>query len=191
MSSTETGFSTDMDHGVTEKYAIKNVDCANCAAKIEAGLRRMDGVEYASLDFANLLLHVKMKDSSRLTSYIHTIEPDVEVVPYAARTRGDTSDEALDSFPIRRELVNLITAAVIFTSLIFFETWLQRNVNFVVLIALVMAAYLLVGWNVIIGALRTIRRGALFDENVLMVIATGGAIAIGAYAESHRCHAFL
>jgi Cd2+/Zn2+-exporting ATPase len=47
-----------------------------------------------------------------------------------------------------------------------------------------MAAYLLAGWNVILGALRTVRRGAFFDENVLMVIATGGAFAIHAYSEA-------
>jgi Cd2+/Zn2+-exporting ATPase len=45
-------------------------------------------------------------------------------------------------------------------------------------------AYLLAGWNVLAGAARTLRRGRWFDENVLMVIATGGAMAIGAYSEA-------
>ena len=40
------------------------------------------------------------------------------------------------------------------------------------------------GGNVIANAFQTIRRGTLFDENVLMVIATGGAIGIQAYSEA-------
>ena len=39
-------------------------------------------------------------------------------------------------------------------------------------------AYLLAGWNVITAALRGLVRGRVFDENLLMTIATGGALAI-------------
>ena len=35
-----------------------------------------------------------------------------------------------------------------------------------------------------LGAGKTIRKGRLFDENVLMMIATGGALAIHAYSEA-------
>ncbi len=173
-----------MEYATTEKYKIRNIDCANCAAKIEAGLKRMDGVAYASLDFASQMLLVKMKDSSRLRAYVHSIEPDAELVPYTHRTEADASDAQIGVFPGGRELFNLITAALLFAGILFFETWLQRQFNFVVLLVIVMVAYLLVGWNVIAAAFRTIKRGVLFDENVLMVIATGGAIAISAYAEA-------
>ncbi len=40
------------------------------------------------------------------------------------------------------------------------------------------AAYLLAGWNVLAGALRSIVRGRVFDENFLMTVATAGAFAI-------------
>jgi len=40
------------------------------------------------------------------------------------------------------------------------------------------AAYLLAGWNVLAGAVRSIVSGRVFDENFLMTIATGGAFAI-------------
>ena len=50
--------------------------------------------------------------------------------------------------------------------------------------AFVLFAYLLAGWNVIVNAVKTIKRKVFFDENVLMVIATGGAIAIHAVTEA-------
>ncbi len=40
------------------------------------------------------------------------------------------------------------------------------------------AAYLLAGWNVLAGALRSVVRGHVFDENFLMTVATLGAFAI-------------
>lgn len=41
---------------MTQKYTIRNLDCPNCAAKIENSLRKLDSVEYVSLDFANQVL---------------------------------------------------------------------------------------------------------------------------------------
>ncbi len=42
----------------TEKFSVKNLDCASCAAKIENGLKAVAGIDDAVLDFANLTLHV-------------------------------------------------------------------------------------------------------------------------------------
>ncbi len=44
--------------------------------------------------------------------------------------------------------------------------------------ALLLLAYLLVGWNVIFSALKNLKEGKIFDENTLMTVATLGAIAI-------------
>lgn len=44
--------------------------------------------------------------------------------------------------------------------------------------------YIMVGWKVIWKSLQHIRRGTIFDENFLMMIATFGALAIGEYSEA-------
>lgn len=44
--------------------------------------------------------------------------------------------------------------------------------------AILLPAYFLVGWPVVLSAIKKLARGQLFDENFLMTIATGGAIAI-------------
>lgn len=48
---------------------------------------------------------------------------------------------------------------------------------------LFLLAYLVVGGDVVLGALRNISRGQVFDENFLMSVATIGAFAIGEYPE--------
>ena len=49
---------------------------------------------------------------------------------------------------------------------------------------LLLAAYILVGWDVLWYAVLNIKNGQVFDENLLMSLATIGAVAIGEYAEA-------
>ena len=46
------------------------------------------------------------------------------------------------------------------------------------------AAYLLVGWEIIIKAVKNIFYGQVFDENFLMTVATLGAVGLGEYSEA-------
>ena len=64
------------------------------------------------------------------------------------------------------------------------EGWLHGNDLKGLELVIVATAYLLAGWNVLWNAFRTVRSGHYFDENVLMVIATVGALAIHAYSEA-------
>ena len=166
----------------TKRFSVKNLDCASCAAKIENGLKRVEGVEDAVIDFASLTLHVRAKDIARIVEEVHKIEPDVEIVPKSEN--ASTHHEETGGINFKREISILIVATALFILQLFFEDWFHRE-NFSVLeIAIVISAYLLAGWNVLLGALKTIRKGTLFDENVLMMIATGGALAIHAYSEA-------
>jgi len=50
--------------------------------------------------------------------------------------------------------------------------------------ALLLAAYAVSGWRVVLGALRDALRGRFFDERFLMTVATLGALLIGELAEA-------
>ena len=39
-------------------YSIENLDCANCAAKAEAKIRKIPGIEAASITFATMQLRL-------------------------------------------------------------------------------------------------------------------------------------
>jgi Cd2+/Zn2+-exporting ATPase len=51
-------------------------------------------------------------------------------------------------------------------------------------LALYLASYLLIGGEIVLGALHNLVRGQIFDENFLMSLATVGALAIGDYPEA-------
>ncbi len=48
---------------------------------------------------------------------------------------------------------------------------------------LYLTAYFLIGWEILLSALKNISKGKAFDENFLMSLATIGAFAIGEYPE--------
>lgn len=172
-----------MKENTLTKYTIKKVDCANCAAKIEDSLRKLEGVAYASFDFATQTLHLQADNPEKALAQINLIEPAAVVTPYQQHTKDISASPAAVSW-LSFEVLALLSAAVLLGTQLMLEDWLHALPIIQLEFVLAFSAYLMVGWNVIIGAFRTIKRGMFFDENVLMVIATCGAFAIHAYAEA-------
>ena len=71
----------------------------------------------------------------------------------------------------------------IFASAVLLLLGLFVDVNQYVTFGLLLASYLLVGYDVIIRSLKNITRGLVFDENFLMTIATLGAFYIREFKE--------
>lgn len=71
----------------------------------------------------------------------------------------------------------------IFASAVLLLSGLFVDVNQYVTFGLLLASYLLVGYDVIIRSLKNITRGQVFDENFLMTIATLGAFYIREFKE--------
>ena len=45
-----------------KKFKLQDVDCANCAAKMEAGIKKLDGVNDASVNFMMQKLTLDAED---------------------------------------------------------------------------------------------------------------------------------
>lgn len=89
----------------------------------------------------------------------------------------DHSHQHNDS-DLRRELIPLSIAVVLFLIGLIFNQPLHDTPGAIAEYAVLIPAYLISGWTVLTNAGRNILRGQIFDENFLMTIATLGAIAI-------------
>ena len=80
---------------------------------------------------------------------------------------------------MKKKLIKIILALILFafSMIIKFENAWINNILFVI-------SYIIVGFEIIIKALRNIFRGKVFDENFLMTIATIGAFGIGEFPEA-------
>ena len=77
----------------------------------------------------------------------------------------------------KRLLKTMIGAAVYALAILY------RTSNSIVTLALFLAAFAIIGGDVLLRAIKNISRGQVFDENFLMSIATIGAFTIGDYSE--------
>jgi Cd2+/Zn2+-exporting ATPase len=82
------------------------------------------------------------------------------------------------------EGLRLIIGAVIFTAGMIIEYIFTPELPYYVSLAVFITAYMILGGNSVLKALKSIVRGRIFDENFLMSIATIGAFAIGEYPEA-------
>jgi Cd2+/Zn2+-exporting ATPase len=166
------------------KFHLKNLDCAACAAKLEDGLKKTAGVEDAAVDFVNQILLVRADDPETVRQAAHAIDPDVELVDPDASAPTEAPADGAAGLNRKKEGFLLTAAGVLFIWILVYGDRLGHTGPLSWELLVVLAAYLMAGGNVLSGAWRTVKRGDFFDENVLMVIATGGAIAIQAYAEA-------
>lgn len=71
-----------------KRYLIQNLDCANCAAKIEAKFNALPEVEQATITFATRQLRLTAEDPDalihRLVQVARTVEDGVEILPWEA-----------------------------------------------------------------------------------------------------------
>lgn len=88
----------------------------------------------------------------------------------------DHDHEHEDEGSEKVKLIRLAAGAVTFGAAFFASGKLE--------IALCIAAYLILGYDVLINAFKNILKGKIFDENFLMAIATLGALAIREFHEA-------
>ena len=73
---------------------------------------------------------------------------------------------------------------IICSSILLIIAVILKNVNNIVSIILFSISYLVIGYDILLKAIKNIKRGKVFDENFLMAVATIGAICINELAEA-------
>lgn len=168
-----------------KEILLEGLCCGNCAAKIERESNNIDGVKSATVDFISTKLIMEIEEPLKQNNIIDDvkkivkrIEPDVNVVEVNSKDNQIKSkDNESEEESNKGEIIRFVIGALIFG-----VATVMKFPNTVELL-LYLASYILVGGEVILGALRNISKGQVFDENFLMSIATIGAFAIGEYPE--------
>lgn len=184
-------------------YIIENLDCANCAAKMERLIQAMPEVDDASLTFATKQLRVSAEDPDQLLPEIQrlcsSVEGPVNIVPRdtasvkvtaagaseaSVHGKGNGNGSAKENGKTgsfwKQNAADLISIGI---GAVLFVIGLAVGMSFYLTLIVCGAAYLILGWRVLLTALKNICGGQVFDENFLMSIATIAAFCIGDFAE--------
>jgi Zn2+/Cd2+-exporting ATPase len=162
---------------ISERYQhnlirIEGMDCSDCTPAIEHGLKRMDGVLTATVNYAAQTARVEY-DTEKLNR--NAIEKRIRGMGYAVQKEGVAA-----FLTERRELIFALLAGVFVLA-----GWLAGRffgASEWVTTPLYLAAYLFGGWDIARHAVHALLEKH-FDTDLLMVLAALGAGALGEFFE--------
>jgi len=158
------------------RFRVRNLDCANCAMKVERKIKELDIVEDAVLSFSTQLLLIKSKEKdldvllSILNETASKAEKGVIIV-----NDGTLVQEEKHTWEIVQLIIGTLGLVLVLS--------IEKSLSFSPLF-LYSLIYLIVGFNVLKTAIKNILKGEVFDENFLMAIASIGALFVGSYEEA-------
>lgn len=169
----------DLDKQTALSFHIQGLDCASCAMKVEAVILKMDIIEDAALNFSTETLQVKTKENFDIEQLRQGLQSQIDEVEDGVVLLIKKSKQVADKAKLFdfKDNITLIAGVVVYLGSVLLEANQLAIFGFV-------AAYILIGHEVLLKAIRNIFRGQIFDENFLMSIATIGAFLIGDYAEA-------
>ena len=194
----------------TVTYSVENLGCAHCGAKIEEAINKMEGIEKAVLNFAMMKLKVEGEITddtlTQMNKIANSIEAGVKFVPEAhghshehhcehhhhehgdSYCCGDDHENKHEeehkhshSHSDDHGLILLLIGIAVFVAAIILEHTLDI---FPITLGVYIAAYLILGLNILKSTFKNIKAGNFFDENFLMTVATIGAFALGDFTEA-------
>jgi len=171
---------------------LKDLTCANCSAKIERDINKLDYVKVASYNLVTQQLkmeHLGLKDLDGIiedvTRIVNKYESGVTVIPpevekKKAEVKYEVNEaEEKSGFKgfVEKFAMELIGIMLFAIAILVIEPQYLK-------VGLFLAAYVLIGYDVLKISIKNIGKGQVFDENFLMSVATVGAICLGDFVES-------
>ena len=171
-------------------YLVKNLDCANCGAKIERALNAMPEINEAVLTFTTKKLRVSAGSYEGLLEKMQAVTDKVEegVVLVESESKPSLAPELeerkksggiLSELSEKQTIIEIVLGGAVFI----ITEWLGLVPEAYHMYFLIFA-YILLGGRIVLTALKNIAKGNVFDENFLMTVATLGAFAIQAWEEA-------
>ncbi|AOO76004.1 cadmium-translocating P-type ATPase [Latilactobacillus curvatus] len=158
---------------------LTGIDCAACATKIEKNVNKMANVKSCSVNFTTQKLNYELTGQEAVTEFeqqlatlLPIIEPDVGI------QQSPTPEPSPAKHAINYDLIRILVSS------------LGLAISYLVPLSapakttLLLAAFVVIGYDIVWTAIKNILHGEWFDEHFLMSIATIGAFGIGQYAEA-------
>ncbi len=151
---------------------INNLDCANCAAKVERELNKLSDFDDVVISFMNKKIYFDTK--MNISDAIKTLNTKIKTIEDGVFVSQEVEINEKKDYSKYKITISILLAII---AIIINEyTYLSY--------ALFMSCYLVVGLEVLIRAFKNILKGKVFDENFLMTIATIGALFLGEIHEA-------
>ena len=151
-------------------YKLKNLDCPNCARKIETKLNKQKEIKSASINFSKLQLTIETDKTDNIRKYITNIvkeiEPNIEIL--------DIKDKIDYSKNIKLEIIRLSIGIIISLLGLFIFKNIISNI-------LIIIGYIILLSKTLTKAINLLLKSHSINENLLVTIS-----CIGAYLTNNQ-----
>lgn len=151
-------------------FFIKNLDCANCARKIEEALNSDKNIESANVNFATSKVEIETNLDGDVLKYVNKIVKSVE--PEALVYTSEVKQENITKCIIIL-LVGILLAGL----------GLYLNINSNIKLVLIVVAYIVLLSETFTKAMKLLFKSGTINENILITISCIGAFLIGKHSE--------
>lgn len=189
-----------------QKFRISNLSCASCASKLENTLAKMPAVKSVSINFNTNTLNIDTQNMESVREKIKKLEPNVILEKLEnleqnieSNTQKKDSKNIIESIifylkkfkqdSIKKEGILLSFLLIIFLIMLgfeylpIFESYKFSNFN-TINITILSILYIIAGLPVFKASFNNIKNKEIFDENLLMCVATIAALCIGEISEA-------
>ena len=180
---------------------LENLDCANCAAKIERIAKRNFVHELIVVDFASTRFIIETSDKDlianlekRVEEIVGSVDAGIKVIKIEDKKRNIDFNLKLD----RARVSYFITGVIIFLIGFTIKTLMNQMARFedsfiqkAIIYVTYVSAYTLIAGDVLYAAFKNIKSGRIFDEKFLMSLATITALLIQYYDEAILLCSFI
>ena len=142
-----------------KKYNLKNLDCASCASKLEAGLSKMEEVKFVSVNFANLSMTIDTIDIEKVKARIKKLEPEVVVEESGKVSAMVTKSELAEN---KWTLIKAGAGLLLLLTGLIFEEWLHNTPYEIAEYAVFISGYLIVRTETIDEAVELAKANPIF-----------------------------
>jgi len=154
------------------EYKIKNLDCPNCANKIETNLNKNEKLKEVIVNFNTLKLSYKTDELTKedVEKIVKSIMPNVELLEINEQKQENTAKTKIQ---VIRLLIGIVIA---FTG---FFSGLPNVIRHV----LIIIGYLILLYRTIGNAIKIFKQSKSINENFLVTVSCVGAYLIGEHME--------
>lgn len=174
-------------------FYLENLDCANCAMKVERICKRSIPNELVVVDFATLKIVVEttvkydtFELRMQIQEYAETVDPRIEVKE-KLNTKKATDTEFKISSKKKKQFIlgcSIFIVFFILKNVLKFVYDFDSVWTYVIIYAGYLPAYIILAKDILYGAYKNIRSGRVFDEKFLMSLATIMALIAQLYDEA-------
>lgn len=169
---------------MTKDFKLSGLTCSNCASLIEEELSALPEVKEVSVNLMRESMRVDFAGNFDSKGFLNTVISIVQKHEPHVTVREDSLEHSHGhSHEIHDDSVARVIKLRIALGGLFFLIGLFAPLSPHLTFAAYLISYLIVGYDVVLQALKNLRYGRVFDEYFLMSLATIGAFIIREYAE--------